>query len=108
MENKIEYCFVVDKNNRPLAPTKINKGWYLIRKGRAILKSKYPMVIQLIKEVETDKDESCMVCGIDDGSSYVGITIVQKRPNKNKVVFVLHLFIVLRYKITTFFSIRKF
>ena len=88
MENKIEYCFVVDKNNRPLAPTKVNKGWYLIRKGRAKLKSKYPMVIQLEKEVEPDdEDKSHMVCGIDDGSSHVGIAIVQRCPSKNKVVF---------------------
>lgn len=88
MENKIEYCFVVDKNNRPLAPTKVNKGWYLVRKGRAKLKSKYPMVIQLEKEVESDKDdESHMVCGIDDGSAHVGLAIVQKCPTKNKVVF---------------------
>lgn len=88
MENKIEYCFVVDKNNRPLAPTKVNKGWYLIRKGRAKLKSKYPMVIQLEKEVEPDdEDKSHMVCGIDDGSSHVGIAIVQKCLSKNKVVF---------------------
>lgn len=88
MENKIEYCFVVDKNSKPLAPTKVNKGWYLIRKGRATLKSKYPMVIQLEKEVESDdEDESHMVCGIDDGSSHVGIAVVQKCLTKNKVVF---------------------
>lgn len=88
MENKIEYCFVVDKNNRPLAPTKVNKGWYLIRKGRAKLKSKYPMVIQLEKEVEPDDEgKSHIVCGIDDGSSHVGIAIVQKCPSKNKVIF---------------------
>lgn len=88
MENKIEYCFVVDRNNRPLAPTKVNKGWYLIRKGRAKLKSKYPMVIQLEKETESDTDDkSHIVCGIDDGSSHIGIAIVQKCPTKNKVVF---------------------
>ena len=88
MENKIEYCFVVDKNNRPLAPTKVNKGWYLIRKGRAKLRSKYPMVIQLEKEVESDEgDKSYMVCGIDDGSVHVGLAIVQKCLTKNKVVF---------------------
>lgn len=91
MESKKEYCFVVDKRNRPLAPTKANKGWYLIRKGRAKLKSKYPMVIQLEKEIESsdedEKDESFMVCGIDDGSSHVGIAIVQNCPTKNKVVF---------------------
>ena len=78
----------MDKNNKPLAPTKINKGWYLIRKGRAKLKSKYPMVIQLEKEIESDnEDESHIVCGIDDGSSHVGIAIVQKCSTKNKVVF---------------------
>ena len=88
MENKTEYCFVVDKNNRPLAPTKGKKGWYLIRKGRARLKSKYPMVIQLEKEVEEDSnEESHYVVGIDDGSSHVGLAIVQKCPTKNKVVF---------------------
>ena len=79
MENKIEYCFVVDKNNKTLAPTKVNKGWYLIRKGRAKLKSKYPMVIQLEKEVESDEgDKSYIVCGIDDGSVHVGLAIVKK------------------------------
>lgn len=57
MENRIEYCFVVDKNNRPLTPTKVNKGWYLVRKSRAKLKSKYPMVIQLEKEVKSDEDD---------------------------------------------------
>ncbi len=88
MEQKTEYCFVVNKNNRPLAPTKINKGWYLIRKGRATLKSKYPMVIQLEKEIALDdEDESHMVCGIDDGSSCIGIAIVQKCLTRNKVVF---------------------
>ena len=87
MENKTEYCFVVDKNNKPLAPTKINKGWYLIRKGRARLRCKYPMVIQLEKEVdENDDDKSYCVIGIDDGSSHVGLKIVKKCPTKNKVI----------------------
>ena len=45
-----KYCFVVDINNKPLAPTKENKGWYLIRKQKAILVSKYPMVIQIKKK----------------------------------------------------------
>lgn len=82
------YCFVVDKNNHPLAPTKVNKGWYLVRKGRAKIKSRYPMVIQLEKEVESaNDDESHMVVGIDDGSAHVGLALVQKCPTKNKVVF---------------------
>lgn len=88
MENKTEYCFVIDKNNRPLAPTKANKGWYLIRKNRAKLKSKYPMVIQLEKKVKFDEnDKNYIVCGIDDGSAHVGLAIVQKCLTKNKVVF---------------------
>jgi len=79
---------VVDRNSKPLAPTKVNKGWYLIRKGRARLKSKYPMVIQLEKEVdEKEKDENHFVIGIDDGSTHVGLAVVQKCPAKNKVVF---------------------
>ena len=45
------------------------------------------MVIQLKKEIESDQKESHMVCGIDDGSSHVGIAIVQKCLTKNKVVF---------------------
>lgn len=57
MENNIEYCFVIDKDNQPLAPTKANKGWYLIRKSRAKLKSMYPMVIQLNKKVESNEND---------------------------------------------------
>ena len=46
------------------------------------------MVIQLLKEINNDdNDESYMVCGVDDGSSHVGIAIVQKCPTKNKVIF---------------------
>lgn len=83
-----EYCFVVDVNNKPLAPTKVNKAWYLIRKHRAILINKYPMVIQIKKEVMSNlEDEDYFVCGIDDGSKHVGIAIVQKSKTKNKVVF---------------------
>lgn len=84
-----EYCFVIDINKKPLSPTKINKGWYLIRKQKAILVSKYPMVIQIKKEIKekTEEDESHFVCGIDDGSKHVGLAIIQKCKTKNKVVF---------------------
>lgn len=81
-----EYCFVLDCNGKQLSPTKVNKGWYLIRKKRAILISKYPMVIQLNKDVK-DKDDSEFVIGIDDGSKYAGVAIVQKCKTRNKVVF---------------------
>lgn len=60
----------------------------MIRKGKAKLVSKYPMVIQLKRIIPNSlicKDE--IRCGIDDGSLYVGIAIVQKCKTKNKVLF---------------------
>ena len=48
------YAFVLDANGKQLAPTKEQKAWYLIRKKRATLVSKYPMVIQLNKEISTE------------------------------------------------------
>lgn len=82
------YAFVLDANGKQLAPTKENKAWFLIRKKRATLVSKYPMVIQLNRKIpdeEICKDE--VRCGIDDGSKHTGIAIVQKCQTKNKVVF---------------------
>ena len=82
------YAFVLDANGKQLAPTKEQKAWFLIRKKRATLVSKYPMVIQLKKEIPDEqiyKDEIC--CGIDDGGLHVGISLVQKCKTKNKVVF---------------------
>lgn len=82
------YVFVLDVNNDQLAPTKEQKAWFLIRKKRATLVSKYPMVIRLKKKIpdnEICKDE--IRCGIDDGSIHVGIALVQKCQTRNKVVF---------------------
>ena len=82
------YAFVLDVNGKQLSPTKEQKAWFLIRKKRATLISKYPMVIQLNKEVPDDKickDE--IRCGIDDGGLHVGLALVQKCQTKNKVVF---------------------
>lgn len=82
------YAFVLDVNGKQLAPTKEQKAWFLIRKKRATLISKYPMVIQLNKEIldkEICKDE--IRCGIDDGGLHVGIALVQKCKTRNKVVF---------------------
>mgnify|MGYP004488294987 FL=1 len=45
------YTFVLDANGKQLVPTKEQKAWFLIRKKRAILVSKYPMVIQLKKNI---------------------------------------------------------
>ena len=82
------YAFVLDANGKQLAPTKEQKAWFLIRKKRATLVSKYPMVIQLNKEIldeEICKDE--IRCGIDDGGLHVGVALVQKCQTKNKVLF---------------------
>ena len=82
------YAFVLDAYGKQLAPTKEQKAWFLIRKKRAILVSKYPMVIQLnkiIPDEEICKDE--IRCGIDDGGLHVGIAVVQKCQTKNKVLF---------------------
>lgn len=82
------YVFVLDANGKQLAPTKEIKAWYLIRKNRAALVRKYPMVIQLNKKIPDDqicKDE--IRCGIDDGGLHVGIALVQKCQTKNKVLF---------------------
>ena len=81
------YAFVLDINGKQLAPTKETKAWFLIRKKRATLVSKYPMVIQLNKEIpdeEICKDE--IRCGIDDGGLHVGVALVQKCQTKNKVL----------------------
>ena len=82
------YSFVLDVNGKPLAPTKEQKAWFLIRKKRAALVSKYPMVIQLMKEIpENEICQDEIRCGIDDGGLHVGIALVQKCKTKNKVVF---------------------
>lgn len=82
------YSFVIDANGKRLSPTKEQRAWYLIRKKRAMLVSKYPMVIQLKKKIlniEICKDE--IRCGVDDGGLYVGVALVQKCQTRNKVIF---------------------
>lgn len=84
----VNYAFVLDAEGKPLSPTKEQKAWFLVRKGRAKLVSKYPMVIQLKKTVPDDKickDE--IRCGIDDGGLHTGIALVQKCKTRNKVLF---------------------
>ena len=80
-----ELCYVIDSNNQPLSPTKYNKGWFLVRKSRAILVSILPFVIKLNKEVMTD-DNWC-VCGIDSGAKHTGFAIIEECKTKNKVLF---------------------
>lgn len=80
--------FVLDADGKPLSPTKETKAWYMIRKGKAKLVSKYPMVIQLNRTIPADeicKDEVRL--GIDDGGLHTGIALVQRCQAKNKVLF---------------------
>ncbi len=83
-----EYSFVIDSEGKRLSPTPANNAWFLIRKGKAKLVSKYPMVIQLFESIDEDEiDKSGTLCGIDDGSKHVGLALVQRCKTKNKVVF---------------------
>lgn len=82
------YSFVLDAEGRPLSPTKETKAWYMIRKGRAKLVSKYPMTIRLGRAIPTEeicKDEVRL--GMDDGGLHTGVALVQKCQTKNKVLF---------------------
>ena len=88
IQKQKEYAFVLDLKDNKLAPTNENKAWILIRKEKAILISKYPMVIQLKREIKPEEqDKTEFVCGIDDGSKHVGIAIAWKCKNHNKVIF---------------------
>jgi hypothetical protein len=84
--SKKEYTFVLDYKGNKLAPTNINKAWILIRKKKAKLLQKYPMVIQLNYNVETEV-ETEIICGIDDGSKHVGIALIHKCKTYNKPIF---------------------
>ena len=86
MTKQKEYAFVVDAVGNPLSPTTIQKAWILIRKNKATLRNKYPMVIQLFKEIIM-KNTDEIRCGIDDGGLYVGISLVQKGKTTNKVLW---------------------
>ena len=82
------YSFVLDVDGKPLSPTKEVKAWYMIRKGKAKLVSKYPMVVHLnrtIPENEICKDEVRL--GVDDGGLHTGLGLLQKCQTKNKVLF---------------------
>ena len=60
MTKEKEYAFVLDANENKLDPTTVQNAWILIRKNKAKLVSKYPMIIQLnrvIKKEDINTDE---------------------------------------------------
>lgn len=88
MKSNQKFSFVLDSRGVALSPTKEEKAWYLIRKGRAKLLRQYPMVIQLQKE-QDNTDFSYFKIGIDPGDT-TGIAIVQEshlNMSSNKTVF---------------------
>lgn len=88
MKENQKYSFVQDIKGVVLSPTKVEKAWYLIRKGRARLLKKEPMVIQLLRE-QPNTDFSNFKIGIDPGDT-TGIALVQEsnlNMSNNKTVF---------------------
>lgn len=81
-----ELCYVVDLNNQPLSPTNFNKGWYLVRKNKATLVSRLPFVIKLCRAIKNIND-NLVICGIDTGAKYTGISLIEQCDTKNKVLF---------------------
>lgn len=82
------YAFVLDCDNKKLSPSPKPKAWYLIRKKRAELVSLMPLTIKLTKSVPKEEiDSSNIVLGIDDGSKFTGIALVQECQTKTKPVF---------------------
>lgn len=81
-----EYSFVLGADGAKLDPTIVQNAWRLIRKKKAKLVSKFPMVIQLNRVVENPNGDEIR-CGIDDGAVHVGIALVQRCKTKNKALF---------------------
>ncbi len=86
MPDTKKYAFVMDAEGRHLDPTIEQNAWRLVRQHKAKLVSKFPMIIQLNKVVDTPNTDEVR-CGIDDGANHVGIALVQKCQTCNKVLF---------------------
>ena len=102
----VEYSFVVDLAGNRLGPCNKNKSYYLIRKNKAKMLNKFPMVIQLQKIVNDDKNDDVKnFLGIDDGSKNVGLGIIQQCNTKVKTIFKGT--VELRQDVSTKMTIRK-
>lgn len=80
-----KYAFVQDNRGILLSPTKEEKAWYLVRKGKAKVLEMNPLAIQLKRE-QDNTDKSRFVIGIDPGDT-TGIAVVQEGGSCNKAVF---------------------
>lgn len=85
MKENQRYAFVEDSRGIKLSPTKEEKAWYKVRKGKAKVLQVKPLIIQLNYEVE-NTDNSEIYIGLDVGQT-TGVGIVQKCDTRNKVIF---------------------
>ena len=83
MSTKQVKVFVVDMNNKPLLPTTPRRARKLLDVKKAKVFQVVPFTIQLNYEIENPVGS--FICGIDDGSKYVGVGIVNDKTNE--VVF---------------------
>lgn len=75
MELKQIKVGVLNGDGTPLMPTNLGKAWKLIRKGKAKLIRRSPMVIRLNYQIENPGMQKVKL-GIDDGGINVGLAFV--------------------------------
>ena len=76
----MQKTFVVDKEGRPLLPCHPARSRKLLRKGAAKVVQVVPFTIQLKRTIE-DAGGS-FTTGVDDGSKYVGVAVVNDKTNE--------------------------
>lgn len=82
------YAFVLDASGKKLDPTPENKAWYLIRNKKATIVQLIPLTIKLYKTIpKSEVNSSRIILGIDDGSKFTGLSLVQECKTKNKPLF---------------------
>ena len=79
----MQKTFVVDKAGRPCLPCHPARARKLLRNGKAKLIQVVPFTIQLNYEIE--KPTGSFTVGVDDGSKYVGVAVINDKTNE--VVF---------------------
>ena len=82
------YAFVLDASGKKLDPTPEKKAWYLIRNKKATIVQLIPLTIKLYKTIpKSEVNSSRIILGIDDGSKFTGLSLVQECKTKNKPLF---------------------
>jgi hypothetical protein len=72
--------FVVDAEGKPLLPTCQARARILLKQGKAKVETMYPFTIRLLRVV--DNPVGSFGIGVDDGSKYVGIAVVNDKTNE--------------------------